>query len=158
MEHLNVRFRNHTWCSKCFLFLKQGDVFNTFLLGSHVARAILHDNRDEMFLPDPELRRFRAGVQQFLREYAVLASEADAAQLKLFSVVPKLHYYWHLQHRAQFLNPRKGCTFIDEDYVGKIKDLVQSSASGSPSHLIPLAVADKFRWGKHVLIEYPHLV
>ena len=93
----------------------QGDGFNTFLLGSHVAQAILHDNRDEMFLPGPEEKRFRTAVQQFLREYAVLASEADAANLKLFSVVPKLHYYWHLQHRAQFLNPRKGCTFIDED-------------------------------------------
>ena len=140
------------------MFFWGGDVFNTFLFGSHVAQAILHDNRDEMFLPGPEEKRFRTAVQQFLREYAVLASEADAASLKLFSVVPKLHYYWHLQHRAQFLNPRKGCTFIDEDYVGKIKDLVQSSASGSPSHLIPLAVADKYRWGKYFLIEFPHLV
>ena len=128
-----------------------------FLFGSYFVQAILHDNADCMFLPPSEEKALQKGVLQFLRQYAVLSDEADRASLPLFSTVPKLHYYWHLQARAKYLNPRKGCCFIDEDYVGKIKELVQSSASGTPSHLVPQALATKFRWGKDFLLNFDHV-
>eukprot|EP00974_Lingulodinium_polyedra_P061906 5975381-Lingulodinium_polyedra.AAC.1 len=63
----------------------------------------------------------------------------------------KFHWLWHLGDKAQFLNPQLGCCLIDEDFVGKIKTMAHSCASGTPAPLVPLSVVDKHRWAMHLL-------
>ena len=65
----------------------------------------------------------------------------------LFSVVPKLHWMWHMGFKAKFLNPRRGATFIDEDFVKHMKKVAGKGVSGTPMHLVPSVVTKKYRWG-----------
>ena len=117
-------------------------------------QGILHYHADDNFLPTTVAEQFRKLVNNFLVDYSKLAHLADSANMLLFNVVPKHHGMWHLGQRAKFLNPRKGNTMIDEDFVGKIKDLVSSSAHGTESHLIPTKVFEKYTWGCHILWTY----
>ena len=87
-----------------------------------------------------------------LKEYSVLANMADNDNKLLFSVAPKFHWLWHLAARAQFLNPRKGCTMLDEDFVGKCKDIVAACVHGTESHRVPQKFLEKYCWGKSIML------
>ena len=56
--------------------------------------------------------------------------------------------------RAYYLNPRKGNTMIDEDFVGQCKDIVAACASGTEAHRVPTKVSERYTWGKYLLEEY----
>ena len=118
-------------------------------------QKILHDHSDEAFLPLPIAARFDNFVKAFLQEYTLLANRADRIpNLYLFSMTPKFHYLWHLGKRARFLNPRRGNTMVDEDFVGQCKDLVAACASGTEAHRVPEKFLERYNWGKHILLEY----
>ena len=97
-------------------------------------QAILHDSRHLPILPIAHALKFRDLVRGFLKDYALLANSADREKASLYSLVPKHHWLWHLADRALFINPRRSCCLLDEDYVGKIKLVVASCAFGTPLH------------------------
>ena len=117
-------------------------------------QAILHEYKDDPFLPVNTAKLFTGHVNMFLHEYSVLANLADKELKLLFNVVPKHHALWHLGQRSAFLNPRLGNTMIDEDFVGICKSIVQSCAHGTESHLIPCSFIEKYMWGKHMQWVY----
>ena len=98
--------------------------------------------------------RLRDCVDRFLSLYQGLAHASDQRKDLLFNLVPKLHWLWHLGQKAIFLNPRKGNTMVDEDYVGIFKKIVQACAQGTPSASVSLACMDKYCWGLHFLNVY----
>ena len=93
-------------------------------------------------------------MTNFLKEYSVLANLADQEKKLLFSVTPKFHWLWHMGDRAYFLNPRKGNTMIDEDFVGRSKDIVAACASGTESHRVPAKFVERYCWGKYILMKH----
>lgn len=117
-------------------------------------QSILSDNAASNFLPKRAADRLKTITMKHLQEYSILATEADARGDLLFTVAPKHHWMWHLSDRAKYINPRRSNTFIDEDFVGKIKEVAKSVVHGTESHMIPLALFEKFSWGKHVLWKY----
>ena len=117
-------------------------------------QGILSDHKAEPFLPVEEAKKFRTCVNKFLQDYVKLANAADDSHKVLFAVVPKHHMLFHLGLRSMFLNPRRGNTMLDEDFVGKMKDLVQSCAHGTESHLNPQKVMEKYGWAKHIMWLY----
>ena len=117
-------------------------------------QTILHIHRDDTFLPVKVANRLRDCVDRFLSLYQGLAHASDQRKDLLFNMVPKLHWLWHLGQKAIFLNPRKGNTMVDEDYVGFFKKNVQACAQGTPSASVSLACMDKYCWGLHFLNVY----
>ena len=89
---------------------------------------ILSDHASEAFLPDRAAKDFNQTVKRFLVEYSLLANAADEQGLLLFTVAPKHHHLWH---------PRRANCMLDEDYVGKIKEVVHSTVHGTEAHNVP---------------------
>ena len=118
-------------------------------------QAVLHAHASEVFLPPPSCKRFEALVVTFLQDYSILANMADREGKLLFSVTIKFHYLHHLAQRAWFLNPRKGCCMIDEDFVGQCKDLVAACCHGTEAHMVPLRFTERYCWGMYINMMYP---
>ena len=114
---------------------------------------ILSDHVSEAFLPDRAAKDFNQTVKRFLVEYSLLANAADEQGLLLFTVAPKHHHLWHLGERSLFMNPRRANCMLDEDYVGKIKEVVHSTVHGTEAHNVPENVLEKVLWGKYLLIK-----
>ena len=74
--------------------------------------------RDGLFLPTHVARQVLLWCDQFCHQYISLAQLADTMNLALFCVKPKLHWFWHLCHRCQYLHPRAGNCFLVENFVG----------------------------------------
>ena len=89
-----------------------------------------------------------------LRKYCLLANDADRRGKLLWPTVPKHHWAWHLAYRSFFLNPRRGNTSIDETYLGYVKCIVQSVASGTRAELIPDRFVEKYLLGMHFQLEH----
>ena len=90
-------------------------------------QTILADNAAHPFLPVNAAEDLKQHIELYLYKYSILAQDADDAEELLWPVVPKHHWLWHLGERCMYLNPRRGCTLVDEDFVGKIKVIVAAS-------------------------------
>ena len=75
---------------------------------------------------------------------------ADAKGLLLWPVRPKHHWLWHLGQRASFLSPRKAACFLDEDFMGKVKKVMQRCTASLALHKVPGKFLQKYRWGRYV--------
>ena len=115
---------------------------------------ILSTHADDTFLPRRVAKTFQSETLSFLQRYSLLCNWADDAKLLLFSMVPKFHWLFHLADRAFWLNPRRGNTFIDEDFVGRMKSIVASCANGTAAHLVPTRFFEKYIWGMHLLFQF----
>ena len=102
----------------------------------------------DFFLPPADVVLLQTSVHEFLRVYTELGHSADRGNLLLFNMTHKFHVLWHLGQRASFLCPRRGACLIDEDYVGRIKEVAQACSAGTQLHQIPGKVLQKVRWGQ----------
>ena len=125
-------------------------VLNTLELQLAIQRT-LWDHDHQAFLPVDVAKNLKGHVCEFLTTYSKLAVAADAGKDLLWNMPSKFHWLWHLGDKAQFLNPQLGCCLIDEYFVGKIKTIAHSCASGTPATLVPLSVVDKHRWAMNWL-------
>ena len=114
-------------------------------------QKILSDYADDNFLPPMVAKSLMSETLAHLQAYSALVNWADAEKLCLFSMVPKHHWLVHLAQRAFYLNPRRGNTLVDEDFVGRWKKVVAASAHGTEAHAVPLKTMEKYRWGMHFL-------
>ena len=89
-------------------------------------QSIADESPHDLFLSDAQAATFRSTLDGYLRMYSRLAAAADAAGDLLFTVAPKHHLYWHLGQRAGWLHPRRGACFLDEDFVRRIKGIVEA--------------------------------
>ena len=108
---------------------------------------VLDDYRSEVMLPTPVAAAFQVSMDSFLNAYVWLANRADAADELCFSGAPKLHYAWHLAHRAALINPRRVACWLDEDFVREMKELAKGCASAAQLHRVPIFWAQKYRYG-----------
>ena len=110
----------------------------------------------ECFLPKESADRILVLADCFLERYAAMHNSAMANGDLLFHTLPKHHAWWHLCHRCQYEHPRLGNCCLDEDFVGRIKEIVQGSSAGAALHNIPNKVLAKFLWGKTMLYCFPN--
>lgn len=114
-------------------------------------QAILSEHKASIFLPTNEAKKVAQLVSVLLQEYSILSSRSEKKGELLWNVVPKHHWLHHLGTRAYFIHPRRGCTFIDEDFVGRAKDVVQASVHGTEPSSLPDKFVEKYRWGMTML-------
>ena len=117
-------------------------------------QQMFDDHADSYFLPPDVANRVLDLGDGFLERWAVLHNRAATRHELLFHTLPKHHFFWHLCHRCQWEHPRLGNTCLDEDFVGRVKQIVMGSTAGLALHKIPAKVVGKFQWGKSFL--YTH--
>ena len=117
-------------------------------------QSILADNAPYPFLPVGAAKNLKQLIDLYLEAYSILAQDADDKEELLWPVVPKHHWLWHLGDRCLYLNPRRGCTLVDEDFVGRMKVIVAACVHGTKAHNVPEAVVLKYIWGLHFLNTY----
>jgi hypothetical protein len=114
---------------------------------------IIDDHSHAMFYPTDVVGRFRACIGSYLRTYCALALASDLDQELLFNVAPKFHWLWHLGERSQYIATRRGACFLDEDYVGSIKEVGKNCAAGTQLHEIPNKVVESIRMFKSLIFQ-----
>lgn len=110
-------------------------------------QVILAEHKDEVLLPVGEARKFADHVHSFLLGYQRLAAKAEANGDFLWNQPTKFHWLWHLADRARFINPRRSCTMVDEDFVGRMKVVTHASSAGTQLHDMSRKSCEKYRWG-----------
>ena len=114
-------------------------------------QGIFDAHSDAYFLPRADADKVLAACDSFLATYARLHNRAKANGDLLWLTIPKCHTFWHVCDRAKYSHPRLGNCCLDEDWVGKVKNIVVASAAGTPLHRIPSKVMSKMRWVKSLL-------
>ena len=125
----------------------------TLLVTLVEAQDLLHESSKELMLPLDEAAKFQNLIDKFLATYQRVSFAAEEKGDFLWNNPTKFHHFWHLARKAKFLHPRRTNTYVDEDFVGKIKTLVFSCSAGSEMHQVTLKMAEKYRWGMHFLMQ-----
>ena len=79
------------------------------------------------------------------RHYGSLAG----GSLMIFDVTIKTHQMLHGALRAGHLNPRHGWNFAGEDFMGKMKELMQSCVRGNNPGASVIKLMDKYSYALH---------
>lgn len=116
-------------------------------------QALLSEHAEAAVLPKQAVLKFQRAMLRMLQEYSVLANIADRNGDLLFAVLPKHHWAFHISEHAAFVNPRKGNTMIDEDFVGRMKTIVAACVAGTKPHAVPEKVVLKYRLGMRLLLD-----
>ena len=78
--------------------------------------------------------------------YKCLAKWAQGQGMKRWNTALKHHYVGHLALQAQWLHCRAGATYLDEDFMGRIKHVAQKASGGGLVHCTSI-VFQKWRRG-----------
>ena len=106
------------------------------------------------FLAPADARELQTSMRHFLLLYNKLAKEAMQAGVMMWSIVPKHHYCVHLAEQAVFLNPRFAWCYSSETMIGRITALAASCLAGTPSHLVPSKVIQKYGIAMDIRFTY----
>ena len=104
------------------LYLEQVGCYRT----APSCQDLLAWHNDKQLLPHDDAMLLAHHVDNVLVKYSLLTNWADKEGQVLINVVPKHNYLWHMGHPAQYLNPRKANTMLDETFMGVVKDLTTS--------------------------------
>ena len=117
------------------------------------AQDLIHEHKDDMFIPLDKVPAFQKCIGDFLLDYTALARAADRSKKLLWNTVPKLHWMYHFGVRAKFLCPRVGSTFLDEDFMGRLRTMTHASAFACESHRGTTKMVEPYVWVQHVLVQ-----
>ena len=138
-------------------FKRPGNADDTLLLQCLASYfeivQIIDSYNGELFLQKMDSDRMVICAQEFLEKYAQLHLLWHDRKELLFNPIPKCHFLFHLADRSKYLNPRACATFLDEDFVGKVKLIAQRSYCGTPLHKVPNSVCAKWRHGFGMLVK-----
>ena len=81
-----------------------------------------------------------------LAHYSWLSKWAETTGAKRWNPVMKHHYTGHLALQAQWLHMRAGATYVDEDYMGRVKHVASKATGGGLMHTTKLVLM-KWRRG-----------
>ena len=109
--------------------------------------TLLDFHKDEYRLPEQAALQFKQAAYGFVQLNASLGHHFHGRRQLLFNFTIKFHYALHLGHIAAYINPRLAWCYSGEDFMHKIKAIVQSCDSGSPPWLVPLKVMRKYAQG-----------
>ena len=102
----------------------------------------------QTFMPRTDCIKLREIVGTFLNEYTSLGIQSDHHKDLLFSGVPKLHWLWHLAHRAFWLHPRRVACWLDEDFMQHCRIGVHFSTRGRQRHNVPEGFFKRYRYAQ----------
>ncbi len=99
-------------------------------------------------LPPDVQGRFASSTAKVLRHYNALSSLARAeGRGRTWHQVPKFHFMQHLALQARVQNPKFSWTYIDEDFMGIMRDIASSCSAGTALGRVVSKVCEKWRLG-----------
>ena len=98
-------------------------------------------------LPTAVSDKMLADVEACLQYWTFLAKVSIDQDKKLWNVVPKHHYFWHLAEEASHLNPRMSWCYSNEDFVGKLATIGLSCRHGQAAAFRSKQLCDKYILG-----------
>lgn len=112
---------------------------------------VLDEDSHALFLTPQSWASLIGAIDQFLLHYNRLARWADMNDLLLFNAPAKFHWLWHFGQAAKYSHPRRGACWIDEEFVGQIKNVARRCSAGTKLHAIANKVLEKHTFGTHIL-------
>lgn len=98
-------------------------------------------------------QNFFQQVSMFLALLTAIANHFHAQGRFLFNVTVKAHYLKHLGAFSFYLNPRLAWNYAGEDFMQKIKNLVQGSHKGTSAQNVASKVLDKYATGLDLVLR-----
>ena len=83
-----------------------------------------------LFLTEAQSTTFKDTVDKLLAHYNWLARKAQDSGLKRWNTVLKCQYLAHLAQQRRNLHCRAGATYLDEDFMGRMKAVAKKSYCG----------------------------
>ena len=99
------------------------------------------------YLPREAADDAYCAVTSTLCTYVKLSSLAYVLHRKLWNIVPKFHYLWHIGRNTYTYNPRTSWVFREEDFVGRIRRIAASASHGHASISLATPIMNKYRQG-----------
>lgn len=109
--------------------------------------SLLDEHADAYILPAEARGEFRLCCFSFVQLNTQLGAFYHRRGVLLFSHTIKMHYMCHIGLVADYINPRLGWCYAGEDFMKRIKKLVQSSAAGTGAHLVTTKAMKKYIHG-----------
>ena len=94
-------------------------------------------------------------VYRMLMCYSALNSMMASRGLKRWGMSPKFHYLSHLADMCSYTAPRANWTYMDEDFMGIMRTLVQGCCRGGAAYVdVQLKTAKKWILGFDLSCEF----
>jgi len=95
--------------------------------------VVLYDlaGQPGLFMTMAQSTKMKDTVCELLAHYNWLARLAEDNGAKRWNTVPKFHYFAHLALQCKYLHCKVGSTYLDEDFMGRIKTLARKSYCGN---------------------------
>ena len=93
---------------------------------------------------------FQDAAAQFQLHYQWLAKNAMDNGQKLWSVVPKHHFFEHLVEQGLFENPKMFWVYTGEDFVGRLCRIAHFALPGKPTHDLTSFLVERYLIGFHL--------
>ena len=116
-------------------------------LGLHFSMLmedILDRNVSEFVLNQTDHREFLESCYNFLAAQTALGNHYHPKGLLRLHCTIKSHYMLHIALYSRYMNPRLVWTYMGEDYMQNIKQIVSASQRGTPPPLIANMAVNKY--------------
>ena len=103
-----------------------------------------------LFLDAAACDELRGVVDEFLTHYSYLESVAvrNDPPLGIWHMVSKHHSVWHVAFEAQFQHPSSGRTYINESYMGHIKEVGMANRFAIAASRRSLTICERVALGR----------
>jgi hypothetical protein len=109
---------------------------------------------DADILPDDAAKEFSDASWMYAKlQNAVAHHYNKNMKLMVFDCTIKTHWTIHCAQQAPFLNPRKSWNFSGEDFMHKVKILMQSCVKGNTIQQSEVKFADKYAFALHLVFS-----
>lgn len=152
--HMNTKGKETEWLARAVHWLWEHYADIDDAMHGHITCVLKylielydHCSTPGLFFTPEEAATVKQCTAHLQLHYSWLARDAIEKGLKLWNIVPKLHYLWHIGQQAAFLHPRAGWTYPDEDFVGRIAKLARASTGGIAIDRLGNTIVAKYRRG-----------
>ena len=133
------------------------DLRNGTIIEKHIGAVLdamstfystLKAHEDTYLLPPAGLRALRKSGELVLTHYNALSDLARAGSHPMtWHQVPKFHGLAHVMLQAEHQNPVWAWCYVDEDFMGIVKDIAESCTVATPLCDVPEKICEKWRLG-----------
>ena len=106
----------------------------------------VRDTSAKMHMDVVDVLGLQQSIDEMLAAYSRAALKTDEHGWKIFPVLPKHHWAWHWGRKSSYMHPSRGSCWLDDNYMGVVKHIVQTCARGRSAHMMPIQIAEKIRW------------
>ena len=101
-----------------------------------------------LFLTDVASQELRDITNRFMIHHTFLENLALNEELGIWHMTSKYHSMWHSAYESQYQHPAIGRTYVNEDYMGKVKDVGMSNRYAVPAHRRARTLTEKIPLGR----------